>query len=140
MASVSSMGSTPVIATVARDFVTGTACPTTAEPGGPCSQPTERDEIDYLTEDLEAIRAQTREYVEKEIVPNAGPWWEDGGVPPRPDDMGRLGSGLRIPEEHGGIGLGALASVMFARSWAARRTAGSQSRCWCTPTSQSPTR
>ena len=69
----------------------------------------------YLTEDLEAIRAQTREYVEKEIVPNAG-LWEDGGVPRAVlDDMGRLGFfGLRIPEEHGGIGLGALASVMFA--------------------------
>ena len=69
----------------------------------------------YLTEDLEAIRAQTREYVEKEIVPNAG-LWEDGGVPRVVlDDMGRLGFfGLRIPEEHGGIGLGALASVMFA--------------------------
>lgn len=69
----------------------------------------------YLTEDLEAIRAQTREYVEKEIVPNAGSW-EEGGVPREVlDDMGRLGFfGLRIPEEHGGIGLGALASVMFA--------------------------
>jgi acyl-CoA dehydrogenase len=69
----------------------------------------------YLTDDLNAIRAQTREYVEKEIVPNAGQW-EDGGVPREVlDDMGRLGFfGLRIPEEHGGIGLGALASVMFA--------------------------
>ncbi len=69
----------------------------------------------YLTEDLKAIRAQTREYVEKEIVPNAGSW-EERGVPRDVlDDMGRLGFfGLRIPEEHGGIGLGALASVMFA--------------------------
>jgi acyl-CoA dehydrogenase len=69
----------------------------------------------YLTEDLEAIRAQTRQYVESEIVPNAG-LWEDGGVPREVlDEMGRLGFfGLRIPEEHGGIGLGALASVMFA--------------------------
>jgi acyl-CoA dehydrogenase len=69
----------------------------------------------YLTEDLEAIRAQTREYVEKEIVPKAE-LWEDEGVPRAVlDDMGRLGFfGLRIPEEHGGIGLGALASVMFA--------------------------
>ena len=69
----------------------------------------------YLTDDLEAVRAQTREYVEKEIVPHAGAW-EDGGVPRSVlDDMGKLGFfGLRIPEEHGGIGLGSLASVMFA--------------------------
>ena len=69
----------------------------------------------YLTDDLEAVKAQTREYVEKEIVPNAGAW-EDEGVPRSVlDDMGRLGFfGLRIPEEHGGIGLGSLASVMFA--------------------------
>jgi acyl-CoA dehydrogenase len=69
----------------------------------------------YLTEDLEAIRAQTRQYVESEIVPNAG-LWEDGGVPREVlDEMGRLGFfGLRIPDEHGGIGLGALASVVFA--------------------------
>ena len=69
----------------------------------------------YLTQDLEAIKTQTREYVEKEIVPNAG-LWEDEGVPREVlDDMGRLGFfGLRIPEEHGGIGLGALASVIFA--------------------------
>ena len=34
------------------------------------------------------------------------------------DDMGRLGFfGLRIPEEHGGIGLGALASVIFAEEF-----------------------
>ncbi|MEX1126877.1 MAG: acyl-CoA dehydrogenase family protein [Acidimicrobiia bacterium] len=69
----------------------------------------------YMTEDLEAIRAQTRAYVEREIVPRAAAW-ETGGVPREVlDDMGKLGFfGLRIPEEHGGIGLGALASVVFA--------------------------
>src|SRR3990172_440464 len=69
----------------------------------------------YMTEDLEAVRSQTRAYVEREIVPNASDW-ETEGVPREVlDDMGKLGFfGLRIPEEHGGIGLGALASVVFA--------------------------
>ncbi|MGH8873510.1 MAG: acyl-CoA dehydrogenase family protein [Acidimicrobiia bacterium] len=69
----------------------------------------------YISDDLEAIRAQIREYVEKEIVPRAAEW-EESGVPREVlDDMGKLGFfGLRIPEEHGGIGLGSLASVVFA--------------------------
>lgn len=69
----------------------------------------------YITDDLEAIRAQTREYVEREIVPRAEAW-EEGGVPREVlDEMGRLGFfGLRVPEEYGGIGLGTMASVLFA--------------------------
>jgi acyl-CoA dehydrogenase len=69
----------------------------------------------YIDDDLAAIRAQTREYVEKEILPRADDW-EDGGVPRSVlDDMARLGFfGLRAPEEYGGLGLGALASVVFA--------------------------
>ncbi|MDF2731310.1 MAG: mmgC, partial [Acidimicrobiia bacterium] len=69
----------------------------------------------YISDDLAAIRSQTREYVEKEIVPRAAAW-ETGGVPREVlDDMAKLGFfGLRVPEEHGGIGLGALASVVFA--------------------------
>jgi acyl-CoA dehydrogenase len=69
----------------------------------------------YITDDLEAIRAQTREYVEREIVPRAEAW-ESEGVPREVlDEMGRLGFfGLRVPEEYGGIGMGALASVLFA--------------------------
>jgi acyl-CoA dehydrogenase len=69
----------------------------------------------YMTEDLWAIRAQVREYVEREIVPKAEAW-ESEGVPRRVlDEMGKLGYfGLRIPEEHGGLGLGTLASVVFA--------------------------
>jgi acyl-CoA dehydrogenase len=69
----------------------------------------------YIDDDLAAIRAQTREYVEKEIVPRADDW-EDGGVPRSVlDDMARLGFfGLRAPEEYGGLGMGALASVVFA--------------------------
>jgi acyl-CoA dehydrogenase len=69
----------------------------------------------YISEDLAAIRAQIREYVEREIVPRAADW-ENGGVPREVlDDMGKLGFfGLRVPEEHGGLGLGPLASVVFA--------------------------
>jgi acyl-CoA dehydrogenase len=69
----------------------------------------------YISDDLAAIRAQTREYVEKEIVPRAG-GWEEGGVPRSVlESMAGLGFfGLRAPEEYGGLGLGALASVMFA--------------------------
>jgi acyl-CoA dehydrogenase len=69
----------------------------------------------YITDDLEAIRAQTREYVEREIVPRAEPWEKDGVPREVLEDMGRLGFfGLRVPEEYGGIGLGTLASVVFA--------------------------
>ena len=69
----------------------------------------------YVDDDLEAIRAQVRQYVEREIVPRAA-GWESGGVPREVlDEMGRLGFfGLRVPEEHGGLGLGAMASVVFA--------------------------
>jgi len=69
----------------------------------------------YLSDDLMAIRAQVREYVEREIVPRAEAWERDGVPREVLDDMGRLGFfGLRVPEEHGGLGLGALASVAFA--------------------------
>jgi acyl-CoA dehydrogenase len=69
----------------------------------------------YINDDLEAIRAQVREYVEREIVPRAA-GWESGGVPREIlDEMGRLGFfGLRVPEGYGGLGLGAMASVVFA--------------------------
>jgi acyl-CoA dehydrogenase len=69
----------------------------------------------YLSDDLMAIRAQVREYVEREIVPRAEAWEREGVPREVLDDMGRLGFfGLRVPEEHGGLGLGALASVAFA--------------------------
>jgi acyl-CoA dehydrogenase len=70
----------------------------------------------YIDDDLAAIRDQVREYVEREVVPHVADW-EAEGVVPRAllDEMGRLGFfGLRIPEEYGGIGLGHIASVVFA--------------------------
>ena len=70
----------------------------------------------YITEDLEAIRAQVREYVEQELVPNVEQWEAERAVPRAVlDEMGKLGFfGLRIPEEYGGIGMGTLATVVFA--------------------------
>lgn len=70
----------------------------------------------YIDEDLAALRAQIREYVEREIVPHVETWEAEGAVPRSLlDEMGKLGFfGLRIPEAYGGIGLGHLASVIFA--------------------------
>ena len=69
----------------------------------------------YINEDLEAIRAQVRAYVEREIVPNVEAWEEAKGVPREVlDEMGKLGFfALRIPEEYGGLELGHVASVVF---------------------------
>ncbi|MGD2102398.1 MAG: acyl-CoA dehydrogenase family protein [Acidimicrobiia bacterium] len=70
----------------------------------------------YIDEDLEAIRVGVREFVEREIVPHVEAWEVEREVPRVVlDEMGKLGYfGLRIPEEYGGIGLGHIASVVFA--------------------------
>ena len=70
----------------------------------------------YDNDDLAAIRAQTRRFVEQEVVPYADTWEADGAVPRSVLlKMGEIGFfGLRVPEEHGGVGFGALASVAFA--------------------------
>ena len=70
----------------------------------------------YETEDLAAIRAQTRRFVEEEIVPKAEPWEEEGFVPRSLlRQMGEIGFfGLRVPEDRGGVGMGPLASLVFA--------------------------
>src|SRR5690606_6971033 len=70
----------------------------------------------YLDDDLRAIQAQTAEYVEREIVPKAGAWEQEGRVPREVlRHMGEVGFfGLRAPEDYGGIGMGPLASVVFA--------------------------
>ncbi|MGH8959112.1 MAG: acyl-CoA dehydrogenase family protein [Acidimicrobiia bacterium] len=70
----------------------------------------------YDSEDLEAIRQQTRRFVEEKVVPQADEWETAGRVPPEIlKEMGAIGFfGLRVPEEYGGIGLGPLASVTFA--------------------------
>lgn len=70
----------------------------------------------YVDDDLEAIRLAVREYVEQEIVPRVDEWEEKRAVPREVlDEMGKLGFfGLRVPEEHGGVGLGHVATVVFA--------------------------
>jgi acyl-CoA dehydrogenase len=70
----------------------------------------------YETEDLAAVRAQTRRFVESEVVPDAAEWEEAGQVPRSVLlEMGDIGFfGLRVPEEHGGVAMGPLASVVFA--------------------------
>jgi acyl-CoA dehydrogenase len=70
----------------------------------------------YIDEDLAAIRTQVRDYVSREVTPRAEEWDAAGEVPQEVlDEMGKLGFfGLRIPPVYGGIGLGHVASVVFA--------------------------
>ncbi|MCQ3804105.1 MAG: acyl-CoA dehydrogenase family protein [Acidimicrobiia bacterium] len=70
----------------------------------------------YETEELAAIRVETRRFVEREVVPH-GEKWEDEGRVPRElfTKLGEMGLfGLRIPESRGGVGLGHLASATVA--------------------------
>ncbi len=70
----------------------------------------------HESEDLQAIRAQIRRFVEEKVVPNADPWEETGLVPREVLlEMGKIGFfGLRAPERFGGLGMGELASVVLA--------------------------
>lgn len=70
----------------------------------------------YETEDLAAVRAQTRRFVEEQVVPQAEQWEDDGRVPRDVIlKMGEIGFfGLRVPDDYGGVGMGTLASVVFA--------------------------
>ncbi|HEY7824390.1 MAG TPA: acyl-CoA dehydrogenase family protein, partial [Acidimicrobiia bacterium] len=70
----------------------------------------------YIDEDLAAIRAQVRQYVEREVVPNVETWKQDRAIPRAVlEEMGKLGFfGLRIPEPYGGIGMGHVATVALA--------------------------
>jgi acyl-CoA dehydrogenase len=70
----------------------------------------------YVDDDLAAVRDQVRTFVANEITPQAERWDQAGGVPREVlDRMGALGFfGLRIPVEYRGIGLGHVATVVFA--------------------------
>ena len=70
----------------------------------------------YIDEDLAAIRDHVRSYVVSEIVPMVEEWEAKGAVPREVlNEIGSLGFfGLRIPEEFGGLGMGHVASVVFA--------------------------
>lgn len=80
----------------------------------------------YMTDELAAIYDQTVEFVSKEVTPH-GEAWEAAGKVPREvlQQMGSLGMlGLRIPEEHGGLGMGMLASATFSEALGASTFAG----------------
>ena len=70
----------------------------------------------YFTAEHEAMRAQLRRFVEREVKPRAEAWEEAGMVPREVlRQMGALGFlGLRHPERYGGLGLDAFASVLLA--------------------------
>ncbi len=70
----------------------------------------------YMTEDLEAIRRQTRTFVENEVLPHGDAWEEAGHVPRHVlRKMGEIGFfGLRHPARYGGIEQGPLTSLVFA--------------------------
>jgi acyl-CoA dehydrogenase len=80
----------------------------------------------YMTDELEAIYDQTVEFVTKEVMPHGETWEEEGKVPR--DVLTKMGSlgmlGLRVPEEHGGLGLGYLASATFSEALGASTFAG----------------
>src|SRR5258705_10605100 len=62
------------------------------------------------------LRDSLRRYVEKEIIPKAAAWEEQGFVPREVlREMGSLGFlGLRYPEEFGGAALDARATALLA--------------------------
>ena len=80
----------------------------------------------YMTDELQQIYDQTVEFVSREVLPH-GNSWEDAGSVPRDVllKMGSLGMlGLRVPEEHGGLGLGPLASATFSEALGSSTFAG----------------
>ncbi|MEX2198172.1 MAG: acyl-CoA dehydrogenase family protein [Burkholderiales bacterium] len=72
--------------------------------------------MDTHDDTLSLLRDSLRRYVEKEIVPKAAAWEEQGFVPREVlRDMGRMGFlGLRYAEEHGGGALDARATALLA--------------------------
>ena len=80
----------------------------------------------YTTEELEAIYDHTVQFVANEVTPHAEAWEDDGMVPREVlHQMGELGMlGLRVPEEHGGLGLGAIASATFSEALGSSTVAG----------------
>lgn len=82
--------------------------------------------VAQLDDDLAAIHQQTLDFVANEVVPHGDQWELDGFVPREVlQKMGGLGMfGLRVPEEHGGLGLGPLASATFAEALGSSTYAG----------------
>jgi acyl-CoA dehydrogenase len=74
------------------------------------------DPLPYLDDTHRLLRETLRRFVEKEVVPQAQAWEENGSVPREIlRAMGRHGFlGLRAPEAYGGGGLNTLASALLA--------------------------
>lgn len=74
----------------------------------------------HLKEEHRMLQDQLRRFVAEEILPH-GERWEEEEMVPRAllRKMGELGYfGLRVPEEYGGSGMDALATVIFAEELA----------------------
>ncbi|MCH1615137.1 MAG: acyl-CoA dehydrogenase family protein [Acidimicrobiales bacterium] len=80
----------------------------------------------YMSDELQQIYDQTVAFVAKEVTP-FGESWEKSGMVPRDvlKKMGSLGMlSLRVPEQHGGLGMGPLASATFAEALGSSTFAG----------------
>ncbi|HBU76314.1 MAG TPA: acyl-CoA dehydrogenase, partial [Acidimicrobiaceae bacterium] len=79
-----------------------------------------------MTDELQAIYDQTVEFVQREVTPHGEQWELDGKIPREVHKkMGELGMfGLRVPVEHGGLGLGMLASATFSEALGASTFGG----------------
>jgi acyl-CoA dehydrogenase len=80
----------------------------------------------HMTDELQALYDQVVQFVTNEVTPNGDQWELDGKVPREVlRQMGSLGMfGLRVPVEHGGLGLGPLASATFAEALGASTFGG----------------
>ncbi|MEX1279538.1 MAG: acyl-CoA dehydrogenase family protein [Acidimicrobiia bacterium] len=79
-----------------------------------------------IDDELAALAEQVMTFCEKEVVPNADAWEEAGQVPREVlRTMGGLGMfGIQVPEERGGLGMGPVASTVFAEALGASSTLG----------------
>jgi acyl-CoA dehydrogenase len=73
------------------------------------------NESDILSEEMRMLRAQIRRFVNEVIMPQADAWEASGNISRELFlELGKLGwLGMRHPEEYGGSGLGAMASVIL---------------------------
>jgi acyl-CoA dehydrogenase len=78
------------------------------------------NESDILSEEMRMLRAQIRRFVNEVIMPQADAWEESGNISRELFlELGKLGwLGMRHPEEYGGSGLGAMASVILGEELA----------------------
>ena len=80
----------------------------------------------YMSDELQQIYDQTVAFVANEVTP-FGESWERSGMVPRDvlKKMGSLGMlSLRVPEQHGGLGMGPLATATFAEALGSSTFAG----------------